>query len=301
MVRSEKFERINGIKLKCKFYQWLCLLAKFAASQPLPVIKYITLTTDYGLSDPYVAAVKGQLYRQLPGVQLVDVAHNISKYNLQQAAYALKNAYHFFPDGSLHLLDVSSTHSDKAEFILFAFEGHYFVTPDNGICALITENAALKPFIVPQGGRPHAYPFSLLSDVLPALQPFLMGEKPELLYGEAISSYQELTHLLPVSSSDNLQGRVVYVDSYENVITNIDRNTFKKWLNKGDNYTIHLRKRRSHENQVTRLVNSYEDVQLTDIACFFGHNNLLQIAIRGGNASGLLGLKIGDPIYIEKI
>lgn len=264
------------------------------------MIQFITLTTDYGLSDPYVAAVKGQLYRQLPGVQLVDVAHNISKYNLQQAAYTLKNAFHFFPDGSLHLLDVSSTQTDNPEFILFAFEGHYFVMPDNGVCALITENAALQPYIVPQGGRPHSYPFSLLSDVLPALQPFLKGEKPEHLFGEPHLQYQQLTHLLPVNSGDNLQGRVLYVDSYENVITNIDRNTFKKWLGKNSNYIIHLRKRKNHENQVTRLVNSYEDVALTDIACFFGHNNLLQIAIRGGNASGLLGLRIGDAVFIEK-
>lgn len=266
----------------------------------LPVIQYITLTTDYGLSDPYLAAVKGHLYRQKPGIQLVDVAHNISKYNLQEAAYALKNAFHFFPDGSLHLLDVASTQIDHADFILFAFEGHYFVMPDNGICSLITENAALTPYIVPQGGKPIANSFSLLSDVLPALQPFLMGENPADLYGEPYTTYRELTHLLPVSSGNTLQGRATYIDAYENVITNIDRNTFKKWIGKSNDYIIHLRKRRSHENQVTRLVNSYEDVNLTDIACFFGHNNLLQIAIRGGNASGLLGLRVGDPIIIEK-
>lgn len=266
----------------------------------LPVIQFVTLTTDYGLSDPYVAALKGQLLRQKPSLQLIDVAHNISKYNLQQAAYVLKNAFHFFPDGTLHLLDVSSTQNDQGEFLLFEFEGHYFVLPDNGICSLITHNAHIKPFLVPQGGRSSIYSFSLLRDVLPALQAFIEGGTPEELYGQPYEQYEQLTPLLPALNGSNLHGRILHVDSYENLITNIDRAIFKKLVGKEGNFIIHLKKRLNHENQVTKLVNSYEEVALSEIACFFGHNNLLQIALRGANASGLLGLRVGDPIFIEK-
>lgn len=300
MIHPKKLQWVYLIELKCKFYQWLCLLAKFAASHLLLVIQFVTLTTDYGLSDPYVAALKGQLLRQKPSLQLIDVAHNISKYNLQQAAYVLKNAFHFFPDGTLHLLDVSSTQSEGGEFMLFEFEGHYFVVPDNGICSLLTQNALIKPFLVPQGGRGSVYSFSLLRDVLPALQPFLEGESPESVFGTAFENYEILTPFLPALSGNNLHGRILHVDSYENLITNIDRAIFKKLVGKEGNFVIHLKKRLNHENQVTKLVNSYEEVALSEIACFFGHNNLLQIALRGANASGLLGLKVGDPIFIEK-
>lgn len=264
------------------------------------MIQYVTLTTDYGLSDPYVAALKGQLLRQKPGLQLIDVAHNISKYNLQEAAYVLKNAFHFFPDGALHLLDVSTTQNDDGDFMLFAYEGHYFVLPNNGICSLITNNAPISPYLVPQGGRGKVYSFGLLRDVLPALQEFLNGSSMEELYGVPLNNYEVMTPLLPVISGDNLHGRVIHIDSYENVITNVDRASFKKFLGKDADFVIHLKKRLRHENKVSRLVNSYEEVALSEIACFFGHNNLLQIALRGSNAAGLLGLKVNDPIFIER-
>lgn len=264
------------------------------------MIQFVTLTTDYGLSDPYVAALKGQLLRQKPGLQLIDVAHNISKYNLQEAAYVLKNAFHFFPDGTLHLMDVSTTQSDNGEFMLFKFEGHYFVTPNNGVCSLLTHNAPIQPYLVPQGGRSSIHSFSLLRDVLPALHDFLHGTKADELYDQHIVDYEIMTPLLPVISGDSLHGRVIHVDSYENIITNVDRATFKKLVGKDGGFIIHLKKRLNHENKVSRLVNSYEEVGLSEIACFFGHNNLLQIALRGSNASGLLGLKANDPIFIEK-
>lgn len=238
--------------------------------------------------------------RQQPGIQLVDIAHNISKYNLQQAAYVLKNAYHFFPDHSLHLLDVASISHYSSEFIYFSFNEHHFIMPDNGICSLITENALLSPYIIPASGRPKPHAFSLLIDVLPALQPILQGENAAQVLGEVHVNYNQLTPLLPAITGDNLQGRVIHVDAYENVITNIDRQTFRR-LTKGNNgFIIHLKKKYQHENRVEQLVNSYEEVGPGEIACFFGHNNLLQISIRGGNASGLLGLRVDDPIFIEK-
>jgi S-adenosyl-L-methionine hydrolase (adenosine-forming) len=264
------------------------------------VIQHITLTTDYGLSDAYVAALKGQLLRQHPAAQLIDISHNISKYNLQQAAYVLKNAYHFFPDGSLHLLDVSNFNLDPAEYMLFAFDGHFFVMPDNGLASLLTQNAHLRTYLVPANGRTALHSFSMLNDVLPALQPFLTGASLEEVYGPANEHYHMLMPFLPAISGNNLNGVVLHIDGYENLITNVDRAYFNSFMKGSNDFTIHLKRKINHENRVNQLVNSYEEVAPGNIACFFGHNNLLQIAIRGGNAASLLGLRMGDPIFIEK-
>jgi S-adenosylmethionine hydrolase len=264
------------------------------------VIKYITLTTDYGLSDAYVAALKGQLLRQHPAAQLFDISHNISKYNLQQAAYVLKNAYHFFPDGTLHLVDVSNFNINAAEYMLFAFDGHYFVLPDNGLASLLTQNASLRTYLVPANGRTALHSFSMLNDVLPALQPFFTGSSMDDAYGPANEHYHMLMPFLPAISGNNLNGVVLHIDSYENLITNIDRPYFNSFMKGSGDFTIHLKRKVNHENRVTQIVTSYENVAPGNIACFFGHNNLLQIAIRGGNAASLLGMRVGDPVFIEK-
>jgi S-adenosyl-L-methionine hydrolase (adenosine-forming) len=264
------------------------------------VIKHITLTTDYGLHDAYVAAVKGQLLRQHPAALLIDISHNISKYNLQEAAYLLKNAYHFFPDGSLHLVDVSNYNLPAVDFMLFAHEGHHFVMPNNGLASLLTENAYLDFYLVPANGRAALHPFALLNDLLPAIQPFLQGQSAEELYGPPANDYHMLMPLLPATSGNNLNGVVLHIDGYENIITNIDRPYFNRFVKPNEAFTIHLKRKVNHENRVTRLVDSYEDVAPGDIACFFGHNNLLQISVRGGNAASLLGMRVNDPIFIEK-
>jgi S-adenosylmethionine hydrolase len=265
------------------------------------VTNCITLTTDYGLSTSYVAAVKGQLIRQNPGLLLVDIAHNINKYNLQDAAFVLKNAYHFFPDKTLHLVDVSSLANEPAEFIYFEWSNHHFIMPDNGIASLLTNNDSLTTFVIPNGGRPVLHPFSFLNDVLPAIYPLLQGESPLELFGPGQKQYFQLTNLLPFISGDTLQGKVMYIDDYENIITNIDRKIFKSLIKNDGQMIIHLKKRYNHQNRVDKLVSSYEEVRAGEIACFFAHNNLLEISIRGGKAASLLGLRVDDPIFIEKI
>ncbi len=266
----------------------------------IPVPAHITLTTDYGLSDPYLAAVKGQLMRQQAGIQITDIAHNISKYNLQEAAYVLKNAYHFFPDGCLHMLDVVGLQKEAVEFIYFEYDKHAFVMPDNGICALLTDNAPLQVYTITQSIQNGSSSFGLLSEVLPAIHPLLNQQKPEELFGPPHADYKLLTGIYPAIQGDMLTGYVLYIDAYENIVTNIDRNSFRRLFKGKSGFTIFLKRSINHENSINQLVNSYEDVDPGEIACYFGYNNLLQIAIRGGKAARLLGLKVNDPILIEK-
>ena len=97
----------------------------------------ITFSSDYGLVDHRVAAVKGKILTLKPDVNIVDITHEIQAYNLLQTAYIVRNAYPFFPKGTVHIISVDSFHTPERKFILYKAGDHYFIAADNGILSLI--------------------------------------------------------------------------------------------------------------------------------------------------------------------
>ncbi len=100
----------------------------------------LTLTTDYGLRDPYVAMLRGRLLSRFPHWRTEDISHNISKYDLVEAVYVLKTAFPFFPPGTVHLLDVGYRSKNQENpwpsFIVVRYQGHWFALPDQGLLPL---------------------------------------------------------------------------------------------------------------------------------------------------------------------
>lgn len=238
--------------------------------------------------------LRARLYQARPTIPLIDITHNISKFNIREAAYVLKNCFSFYPDGSLHIVDVSSDQLRKRDFILFDFQNHHFLLPDNGMVSLITDNAYLEVRRIatpPQatGG------FDLLSHILPQLLAQNSWQAAE--FGEIIEDYLQFTPIFPAVQGDRMQGIVQYIDSYGNVITNIDWPFFKRYVQ--GQPTIYLKRSHRGGDVIREIVQHYGDVAAGEIACFFGQNNFMQIAIHGGNAAQLLGLQVDDPILIE--
>ena len=102
----------------------------------------ITLTSDWGLKDHYVAAVKGTILSNMPEAIVVDISHDIPPFEIEQAAFVLRNAYPNFPKGSIHILGINTEESDKFGHTVIEHEGHFFIGTDNGIFSLLFE---LKP------------------------------------------------------------------------------------------------------------------------------------------------------------
>src|SRR5690606_3127479 len=92
----------------------------------------ITLTTDYGIKDHFVASVKGKIMTELPLVQIIDISHCIDLYNIANASYVLFGAYNKFPKGSLHMVLVEAEMFDQTSFLLTKFNDHFFLTANNG-------------------------------------------------------------------------------------------------------------------------------------------------------------------------
>jgi hypothetical protein len=102
---------------------------------PTPII---TLTTDFGQKDHFVGAVKGAIYSELVAVNVVDISHNISPFNIQEAAYIIQNAYRSFPKGSVHIIGIDSELTPENKHIAVKLDDHYFVCADNGIISMIS-------------------------------------------------------------------------------------------------------------------------------------------------------------------
>ena len=114
----------------------------------------ITLTTDLGLKDHYVASVKGAILSQIPDINIVDITHNIDAFNISQTAYVIRNCYKNFPAGSIHILGVDAELSiDNSHLAVFA-GGHYFIGTDNGTFPLLFDDLKAKYDYEEHGGTP---------------------------------------------------------------------------------------------------------------------------------------------------
>jgi hypothetical protein len=260
----------------------------------------ITLTTDYGNSDAFASVLNAQLKYVFPQLTIAEVSHNIRKYDIRQAAYVLRSSFRFFPPGSLHLLDVSSSRFTASDHLFFVFEGHYFVVPDNGVASLITLGVPSIFYRMPEGGSVSGGSFKMLTEVLPCLAG--LRDASDVQEGLGKPSSDVFMHLVPTPFVRDhiLQAQVVHIDSYENLITNVDQALFKRFLDPGDAWQILLKKTYSDAETVRSLSNSVDEVEPGAVACYFGFDNLLHLGIRCGKAASLLGMKVDDALFIEK-
>ena len=109
----------------------------------------ITLTTDLGYKDFYQAALKGSILKTLPKVTIIDISHEIEAFNISKAAFLLKNSFHYFPKGTVHLIGIDTVYSASNKYLALKYQDHYFVGADNGIFSLIFEEIVALNFTIP--------------------------------------------------------------------------------------------------------------------------------------------------------
>jgi len=252
----------------------------------------ITLTTDLGLRDHYVGILKGKILARSPQVTLVDISHEIDPFNIQQAAFVLKNAYHYFPEGTIHLLSVHAENKAALKCVVIEYKKHLFTGLDNGLFSLIFDDYPDKIIEVQRDAATvSAY---IAKDVLAETSSLLATGTAIQTLGKQLSSIETKTFLRPPENQDMMKGSVVYVDRFGNVIINITKERFEK-NRAGRRFMIHFRK----NDEFHMMSNSYSDVRDGEKLCLFNSSGYLEIAINKGNASELLGLHVDDIIQIE--
>ena len=270
----------------------------------------ITLITDFGYKDHFVGQVKGDIYIKYPEANVVDISHEVSPFNIMEAAYILENCYKNFPENTVHIIDVDSERTKEKKHIIMYLDNHYFITADNGILSILSQN--INPQVI--------YEITIhedLNSVDSSTKIFTevachlaKGGKPEIV-GKNIEKIKSVKNLKPFLNDDQKQivSSVIYIDNFGNVVTNLKKSYFEE-IRKGRDFEISAR-----NYKFSKIYNKYSDIvnyttpssQRNDEGkgmVIFNSNDLLQISIyrsnpmNVGTASSLMGLKIYDSVTI---
>ncbi len=255
----------------------------------------ITLLSDWGDDGYYTAAVKGAILKSLPGAVIVDITHNVPRFDINYASFVLKNVWESFPEGTIHLINVLSEETDENLHVAVSYKGHFFIGADNGIFSLLfpgppDEVVSLDVFYT----NPDATTFPERDRFVPAAVMLAQG-KPLTELGTPKEELKQKTPFLPAANKDRIQGLVVFIDSYDNCITNITKTLFNKIIGNKP-FRISLKK-----NTESRIVNSYFEAPESELACFFNSNGYLEIALNRSKASQLLNINLNDSVTITVV
>ena len=245
----------------------------------------ITLTSDIGQLDFVVGAIKGQLLQINPQISIVDISHQLSPFNYPQAAYVCRNAIKNFPIGTLHLVMVNLFEQKPTHLLLARHNDYYIGCADNGLLTMILEELPQKVVALPLDK-------SIVKNVLYCTQVFarafhalLNGNNIDTI-GEAISNIQVKNAMRPMQGNNWIEGQIILIDNFENVIVNITRNDFET-QRRGRSFKIIFKR----DETIERISETYADVADGEKLAIFNSAGYLEIAINKGNAAGLLGLQ----------
>ena len=249
----------------------------------------ITLLSDLGHRDPYIAQIKTRILTESPDTRVLDLSHDIEKFNLTQAAYILGKMYDKFPKGTIHVLCLPPHDLKPNSYIIIRFKGQYFISADNGFFSLITDEA---PDMVVKIKDIKKTSFPALEILIPLACRLQQGEIIENL-GVPYTDYLELKFPKPRIDENSIIGHVIYIDQYGNLITNITREEFLK-VKQGRNFQIRFR-----TEQVSRISEDYYAEGRGNCVAVFNDSGNLELAIVEGNAARLLGMRFESQIRIK--
>ena len=245
----------------------------------------LTLTSDIGGQDYLVAAVKAQLLKVNSEFQLIDISHNIPPFNYPQAAYVCRNAFRNFPPFTYHLVLVNLFELKPEQLLLAFHNDHYYLTADNGLLTMILEEKPELMIGIPLDKtviKNTLYCTEVMANIVNKL---VNGESIKNI-GVADVEYIEKNPLRPLFSDNWIEGQIIFIDNFENVIVNITRSQFEE-QRKGRHFKIVFKR----DEVIESISETYADVPEGEKLAMFNSAGYLEIAINKGNAAGLFGLQ----------
>lgn len=244
----------------------------------------VTLLTDFGTSDSYVAEMKGALLSAAFGATLVDVTHAVPPGDVRAGAYLLGRVWHRFPAGTIHLAVVDpGVGTDRAALALRA-HGHYFVGPDNGLFTPVLRDAAVEIVVLPtpDGAAPTFHGRDLFA---PAAAALARGAELASLGTPLGSIPQRLAYTEPHYEGKSVVGEIVYVDRFGTLVTNLTA----EWV---PPYAV----LEVEDLDIGPLRRTFGDVPTGGLLAYVGSGGAVEIAVRDGSAARRLGLGVGGRI-----
>jgi hypothetical protein len=269
----------------------------------------ITLTTDYGLKDHFVGALKGKILTEFPEAKIIDISHDIDPFNISETSYIIGAAYSSFPQGSVHLIGVDIEISDEnPNHIAMQWNNHYFICADNGILSMLTQKIVPQKIVAINIHDRLPSDASEL-DVFKTVAVHLVKGGLLNVIGKEIKTIKEITDLQPIITPNQIKGFVVYIDNYGNVVTNISKKVFLEH-SKGRPYVVYFKnksimsigikyadvadgKRGSLNDYVGSKLAIFNDADFLEIAIYKSNPKIV------GSAATLLGIDYRDAVTIE--
>jgi len=258
----------------------------------------ITLTTDYGTQDHLVGVMKGVILKINPDVQIVDITHQVTPFDLLDGALAIASAYPYFPPRTIHVVVVDPGVGTERRPLIVSGQNQYFLAPDNGVLSGVYEKepnpvvrnlTAAHYFLHPVSKTFHG------RDVFAPVAAWLSKSWQPGSMGEDISDYKKFAMPKPKEADGEWKGVVLKVDAFGNLLTNFRAEDLAPGsIEKGE---IQLQ---AGTHAVKRLVATFAAGNNGEAVAFVGSSGYLEIGVNKGNASKTLGIGRGAVILLKK-
>jgi S-adenosyl-L-methionine hydrolase (adenosine-forming) len=244
----------------------------------------ITLLTDFGTTDAYVAEMKGRLLSLAPDAQLVDVSHTLAPGDVRAAAYIIGRVWRQFAEGTVHLAVVDPGVGTDRKALAVAAHGHYFIGPDNGILSSVIRDAkvSIASLPIPDGVSSTFHGRDVFAPAAAALaRGSGLGEIGEVFTGVPV----RISTREPYHEGKTLIGEVIYVDRFGTLVTNFNADNLPEYA------SVEI-----EGVDIGKLRRTYGDVPTGGLVAYLGSGGDVEIAVRDGSAARRFGIGVGGKV-----
>jgi S-adenosyl-L-methionine hydrolase (adenosine-forming) len=244
----------------------------------------ITLLTDFGTTDSYVAEMKGMLLSGAPTAVLVDLSHGVSPGDIRSAAYILGRTWHRFPPGTIHIVVIDPGVGSPRAALALRSHGHYFTGPDNGVFTPVLKDTEVEAVTLPtpEWASPTFHGRDLFA---PAAAALASGASLASLGPAFAGVPQRLAYTQPHYEGKTVVGEVVYIDRFGSLITNLTTELVPSYA------TVEV-----EDLDLGPLRRTFEDVSNGGLLAYVGSDGAVEIAVRNGSAARRLGVGVGGRV-----
>jgi hypothetical protein len=258
----------------------------------------VALLTDFGLNDSFVAQMKAVILKISPSVNIVDISHGVDSFDIYAGAFLLWSSFSYFPKGTIFVGVVDPGVGSARKNIIIKTKNYYFVGPDNGVLTIAAWRDGIEKIVEIKNAK---YFLQLNSctfhgrDIFASVAGYLSCGVNILKFGPLSKRFKQIVFPAFVIDSAVLKAKILYIDKFGNLVTNIDSGDLKRFL-EGKNFSATL-----CGKKITKLFDCYEEAG-SEPFFILGSTSFLEISLKNKSAKDYFGVKYpqADTLFIRR-
>jgi S-adenosylmethionine hydrolase len=253
----------------------------------------ITFTSDIGDKDYLPGAIKGKIASNIPDAHIIDITHHLPSFHFAQCAYLCKSAFKHFPAGTIHLVLANLFDSKNCDLVMVQYNDQWIVGSNNGLLPMILKDEPKYTASLALSESPSIHIMDMIQAFIEAGKKIISGD-PHQEIGPNVSLIKK-PELEPQIGENWIEGQIIFIDRFENVVANIPKSLFEEQRN-GRPFSIVFKR----DEVIDTISETYADVPPGQKLALFNAADYLEIAVNRGNAAGLFGLQgYADNQYLS--